>query len=213
MPQKHNLMDRLIINFDKMLKPELYTTNARDIPGSSEEDNQIQMSTKQKQIAIGKLRVNHCGEVCAQALYRGQAITARDVNTKSKLEAAADEEIEHLHWCKHRIKQLGGRTSLLNPAWFIGSFTLGIIAGFAGDKWSLGFLEETEYQVGDHLQSHINSWPEFDKTSLSILKQMQIDELEHANTANICGAEKLPAPIPKLMKYTAKFMTTTATYI
>ena len=195
-----------------MLSPSNYMSGSRPSP-SMKNGNDEQFSSKQKCDAIGRMRVNHCGEVCAQALYLGQAITARNKLTKDKLQHAANEEIEHLSWCATRIQQLGGKPSILNPLWFIGSFTIGTIAGIAGDKWSLGFLAETEKQVGAHLQNHIDNWPKFDTNSLAILKQMHIDELDHANTAINCGATPLPSPIPAIMRYSAKIMTRTTFYI
>lgn len=209
---QHSWLDKVIINFDKMLKPGMYIEDSNDIPGASEQENEPLIGNIRKD-AIGKMRVNHCGEVCAQALYLGQSITARDPKIKEELKGAADDEILHLHWCATRINQLGGKPSILNPAWFIGSFVIGTAAGIAGDKWSLGFLAETEKQVGEHLQKHIDEWPNFDKSSLAILKQMHEDELKHADTAKDCGAASLPYPVPNLMKYTAKIMTKTAYFL
>jgi ubiquinone biosynthesis monooxygenase Coq7 len=209
---KHSFLDKAIINFDKLLKPELYLEGNSNLPGNEDSDD-INFTPVQKKDAIGKMRINHCGEVCAQALYLGQSITARNPEIRDELKSAAQEEVDHLYWCAARIKQLGGKTSILNPIWFIGSFTLGTIAGLAGDKWSLGFLAETEKQVGEHLQNHINHWPEFDKRSLAILKQMHEDELKHADTANECGAAQLPYPIPDMMRFSAKFMTKTTYFI
>jgi ubiquinone biosynthesis monooxygenase Coq7 len=159
------------------------------------------------------MRVNHTGEVCAQALYSGQALTAKNAATHSAMQQAAREETEHLAWCESRIHELGGRTSMLNPLFYAGSFTLGAIAGALGDKWSLGFLEETENQVGAHLASHLAQLPEADEKTRKIIEQMQLDEAHHANEAHQLGAAELPAPAKFLMQQMSKLMTKTTYHL
>ncbi len=156
------------------------------------------------------MRVNHVGEVCAQALYQGQALTSRSAAVREKMREAADEEIDHLNWCYQRIETLGGHTSLFNPIWYAGSFALGVGAGLAGDKWSLGFLAETEKQVVEHLHSHLERLPPQDIVSRAVVGQMAEDEAKHAEMAISEGGAELPAPIKGLMKLTARIMTTVA---
>lgn len=159
------------------------------------------------------MRVNHTGEVCAQALYRGQAITSKRSTTRDKLEQAAEEENDHLAWCAERIAQLGGHQSLLNPLWYVGSFGIGSVAGLAGDKWNLGFLAETERQVVTHLHDHLSRLPKDDQLSAAILEQMRVDEDQHATNALRAGGTQLPGPVKILMKLSSKLMTQTAYWI
>ena len=153
------------------------------------------------------MRVNHCGEICAQALYQGQALTSRDAAIREALRGAADEETEHLAWTEQRIAELGGRKSFLNPLWYLGSLTLGLAAGALGDKWNLGFLAETERQVEAHLDGHLQALPEGDGRSRAIVDQMRLDEIQHAETAVRYGAAELPVPAKAIMKTMAKVMT------
>jgi ubiquinone biosynthesis monooxygenase Coq7 len=153
------------------------------------------------------MRVNHCGEVCAQALYQGQALSARSDTLRAALRRAADEEQDHLAWSEARIRQLGGRTSLLNPLWYGGSLIIGYVAGRAGPAWNLGFLKETERQVEAHLQSHLDRLPAEDERTRAIVRQMQTDEANHAATAQRLGARALPGPVRLMMKATARVMT------
>jgi ubiquinone biosynthesis monooxygenase Coq7 len=156
------------------------------------------------------MRVNHCGEICAQALYQGQALTSRDPAVREALRGAADEETEHLAWTERRIAELGGRKSVLNPLWYAGSLTLGLVAGALGDKWNLGFLAETERQVEAHLDGHLLSLPEDDLRSRAIVDQMRQDEIQHAETAVRYGAAELPGLVKTAMKAMARVMTGTA---
>jgi ubiquinone biosynthesis monooxygenase Coq7 len=153
------------------------------------------------------MRVDHCGEICAQALYQGQALTSRDPSVREALRSAADEETEHLAWTEERIKALGGRKSLLNPLWYLGSLSLGVFAGKLGDRWNLGFLAETERQVEAHLDSHLRELPVQDQKSREIVDQMRIDEIAHAQTAVRLGAAELPALAKAAMRLSAKLMT------
>jgi ubiquinone biosynthesis monooxygenase Coq7 len=153
----------------------------------------------QRRHAAGLMRVNHTGEVCAQALYDGQAALARDPDTRAHLEAAAAEETDHLAWCAERLHELGDRPSLFNPLWYTGSFAIGALAALAGDRWSLGFVVETERQVEAHLGKHLERLPAPDTRSRAILETMQADEARHADNALARGGAKLPFPVPALM--------------
>ncbi|MES9966493.1 MAG: 2-polyprenyl-3-methyl-6-methoxy-1,4-benzoquinone monooxygenase [Sedimenticola sp.] len=153
------------------------------------------------------MRINHTGEVCAQALYQGQALTAKLPDVRDSMERSAQEENDHLAWCESRLNELGNRKSFLNPFWYAGSFAIGAAAGAAGDKWSLGFVAETEHQVCAHLDSHLEQIPTSDQKSRAILEQMREDELHHATVALEHGGAELPGPIKLAMKLTSKVMT------
>ena len=206
------MLDKLIIETDKVIKT-LFMQPVSRRAHPDEQITDVKLSEKEKQHVVGLMRVNHCGEVCAQALYQGQALTARDKTNQNKLDAAALEETEHLAWTKRRIEELGGHTSILNPFFYIGSFIFGAGAGLIGDKWSLGFLEETEHQVCEHLKEHINQLPNNDQKSKVILEQMRIDEAKHEQMAHDYGASKLPEPVKTLMQLFSKFMKNTTRYI
>lgn len=158
--------------------------------------------------AVGLMRVNHTGEVAAQALYHGQAVFSREQQTRDNLLTAADEEQEHLDWCEQRVSELGGEVSKLGPFWYWGSYSIGLIAGIAGDRWSLGFVKETEQQVVEHLQGHLGRLPVDDERSRKIVTDMIADEARHAAAAERDGATELPAMVKALMRLSAKFMTT-----
>ncbi len=159
------------------------------------------------------MRVNHVGEVCAQALYRGQAAAAQDNELRSHLLRAAEDEADHLAWTATRVRELGSHTSWLNPAWYAGAFVMGWLAGRCGDAWSLGFVHETEHQVEQHLASHLERLPQADQASRAMLEKMRQDEARHADQALAAGARPLPAPVPILMRTAARFMTTVAHHI
>lgn len=208
--RKFSPIDNLISGIDQALRT-LYTPpqgTGRANPAATRND--AELSTKEQKHVAGLMRVNHAGEISAQALYQGQAFTARLPNVREKMEQAAIEENDHLIWCENRLKELGSHTSLLNPLWYAGSFTIGALAGSAGDKWSLGFVVETENQVVKHLNSHLDSLPQQDTKSRAILEQMKEDELHHATMALESGAAELPKPVKLLMKLTSKVMTKTA---
>ena len=171
------------------------------------------LDDEQRRHAASLMRVNHCGEVCAQALYQGQALFARDGKVKESLQEAADEEVDHLAWTAQRIDTLGGRLSLLNPVWYAGSFAIGAAAALVSDKVSLGFVAETENQVSKHLQSHLDRLPEQDERSRAIVAQMDIDERQHATNAVDMGGVELPGPVKKAMACCGKVMTTTSYWI
>jgi ubiquinone biosynthesis monooxygenase Coq7 len=207
------MLDKLIIEIDKGLKTLTASAHsARAYPDASI-TKADELSADEKRHAAALMRVNHCGEVCAQALYNGQALTARNPQTVDALKQASKEETEHLAWCEKRIRELGGRTSLLNPLWYAGSFTLGAIAGAIGDKWNLGFLAETERQVGAHLDRHLHELPSKDEKSRAILEQMKTDEAAHAATAIDLGGAELPKPIKAAMQQVSKVMTTTTYHL
>jgi ubiquinone biosynthesis monooxygenase Coq7 len=206
------MIDSLIMEFDKALRTVFAPApTTRRMPGEDVPD--AEMSDAERRHAAGLMRINHCGEICAQALYRGQALTSRDPEVKRALEAAAWEETEHLNWTERRIDELGGRKSILNPLFYAGSLALGVIAGKAGDKWNLGFLAETERQVEGHLESHKSRLPEQDRRSWEILEQMKVDEIKHAEMAIHYGAAELPQPIKQAMTLSSKVMTTAAYYV
>lgn len=167
------------------------------------------LTPAEKKHSAGLMRVNHTGEVCAQALYHAQALTARDRSLCQQMQLAAEEENDHLAWCAQRLADLDSRPSLSNPLWYATSFGLGCLAGWAGDAWSLGFVVETEHQVVAHLDSHLNKLPEHDNQSRAIVKQMRNDEAAHAATAQAAGANPLPRPVKALMSTLAKLMTWT----
>ena len=207
------MLDRLIIEFDKGLKTlAANTLSVRPHPDQNIQQS-TELSTDEKRHAAALMRINHCGEVCAQALYNGQALTAKNPQTVRALEQASKEETEHLAWCEKRIHELGGRTSLFNPIWYAGSFTLGAIAGALGDKWNLGFLAETERQVGAHLNRHLDELPAADEKSRAILEQMKTDEAEHAATAIHLGGAELPSPVIAAMQGMSKVMTSTTYHL
>jgi len=168
------------------------------------------LSDKQKAHAAGLMRVNHAGEVAAQALYQGHAMVARDPNIEEQMHRAAAEEFDHLAWCEQRLHELNERPSLLSPVWYAGAFAIGAASGVLGDRWSLGFIAETEKQVCAHLDSHLDKLPDDDVKSRTIVKQMRDEEQEHGENAKNAGAAELPDPIRDLMKLTAKVMTLTA---
>ena len=206
------VLDRLIVEFDKGLRTVFAKpANARANP--AEDLVEPELSEAEKKQVIALMRVNHTGEVCAQALYSGQAITSKNVETTQALNAASLEEIDHLAWCESRITELNGRTSLLNPLFYASSFAIGAIAGAVGDKWNLGFLAETEKQVSAHLAKHLEKLPAEDLKTRVIVTQMQIDEDHHAETAQQQGAAELPDSIQKIMQTTSKVMTTASYYI
>lgn len=168
------------------------------------------LSAADRRLSGALMRVNHVGEVCAQALYQAQALTARTPELRAQMNAAAREETDHLAWTEQRLQELGDRPSLLNPLWYAGAFALGLAAGRAGDAWSLGFVVETERQVEQHLASHLTRLPADDAVSRAIVSQMKNDEAQHAAAAEQAGAVALPAPVRWAMRAAAKVMTTTA---
>jgi 3-demethoxyubiquinol 3-hydroxylase len=207
-----NRFDTLITEFDTGLRTLL--AKPHSIRAHPDENIvEANLTEAEKKQAGALMRVNHTGEVCAQALYSGQSVTSKSVETATALKQAALEETEHLAWCESRISELGSRTSLLNPLFYLGSFSLGAIAGAVGDKWSLGFVEETEKQVGKHLASHLEKLPQTDQKTRKIIEQMQEDEAKHAKEAKQHGAAELPSPVKFLMRQVSKLMTSSSYYL
>ncbi|MFQ5581744.1 MAG: 2-polyprenyl-3-methyl-6-methoxy-1,4-benzoquinone monooxygenase [Mariprofundaceae bacterium] len=203
-------MDKIISHIDRALN-NIFCEQQSSRPYPSEKTKDKQTLTQdQRRKAAGLMRVNHAGEMAAQALYQGQSLTARDPSLKYKLHHASIEESDHLNWCRRRLDELDERPSLLDPLWYAGSLGIGMIAGAIGDRWNLGFLAETEYQVVRHLDSHLEHLPEQDTRSRKIIEQMKKDELGHAHLAEDLGAARLPDGIKSLMRITAKIMTTVA---
>ncbi len=204
--------DSLIVNIDKALRT-VFATAASRRPYPDAGLDEAELSEADKRHAAGLMRVNHSGEVCAQALYQGQALTARNPEAAKALVEASDEETEHLAWCEKRLEELGSRKSFLNPLWYAGSFGLGVLAGALGDKWNLGFLAETERQVEGHLNGHLASLPASDARSRAIVAQMKSDESRHAETALAHGGAELPMAAKLAMRLSSKVMTKMAYYL
>ena len=202
-------MDRLIGEFDRALRAIVGVASAaRASPGAQHPEGDL--DDKERAHAAALMRVNHVGEVCAQALYQGQALTARDLQAKTALQQAAREEEDHLAWSADRIRELGGRPSLLNPLWYVGAFAIGSVAGALGDRWNLAFLAETEKQVEEHLTGHLGELPAGDERTRAVVAAMREDEAKHRMTAVRMGAADLPAPVKRAMRFASKVMTTVA---
>lgn len=207
-----NLRDRILSTLDAGLRTVFVPTRATR-PSPATAQPQVELPDADRQLAAALMRVNHVGEICAQALYQSQALFSRSEPLRQHFEQAAEEELDHLAWTADRIAELGGHTSHLAPLWWAGAFTWGSLAGLAGDKWSLGFVVETERQVEAHLASHLQRLPEADAPSRAIVDQMRHEEAEHAEAALAAGAQALPAPIPELMRAAARVMTTVAHHV
>jgi ubiquinone biosynthesis monooxygenase Coq7 len=204
--RRYSPLDRLLIRIDHALTTSLSdgaqaerANPARDVPD-------LVLDDAARRHAAGLMRINHTGEVCAQALYVGQAVVARDPATRRDLERAAQEETDHLAWCGERLEELNSRPSVLNPLWYAGSYAIGVAAGLAGDGWNLGFVVETERQVEAHLGEHLETLPAGDERSRAILRTMKDDEARHADHAEAAGARRLPFPVPRLMALTSALM-------
>ncbi|HVK56159.1 MAG TPA: 2-polyprenyl-3-methyl-6-methoxy-1,4-benzoquinone monooxygenase [Burkholderiales bacterium] len=206
------IADKLIIGFDQALRTVLAPANARrPTPGESASLHELPSDDKRE--AARLMRVNHSGEVCAQALYQGQSLTARNPEIQAALEVASREEVDHLAWCETRLHELGSRKSLLNPFWYGASFALGAFSGLMGDRWNLAFLVETERQVEGHLKSHLERLSVADYRTRAIVEQMKRDEASHAQTGLEYGAAELPLPIKFAMKLTSRVMTKTTYWV
>jgi len=209
--KSHSPLDRLLIEIEHSLRTSFVKPpTRRPCPAADTACNDHQLDERESRHVAGLMRVNNAGEVAAQGLYRGQAALARKPELQRELMKAADEENEHLNWCQTRLEQLGERRSLLDPFWYWGSFAIGAAAAAIGDRWSLGFVEETEKQVTRHLESHIEQLPEQDHCSRRMLEQMKQDEMRHATQAHQAGAAPLPTPVRKAMSLVSRLMTTTA---
>jgi 3-demethoxyubiquinol 3-hydroxylase len=196
MTRQYSPLDRLLSGIGRALQP---AATEKPPPGDG-------LDAAARSHAAGLMRVNHAGEVAAQALYHGQALTARSPRTREHLLAAAREEAEHLHWCETRLRELGDQPSRLEPLWYAGSYAIGAATGLAGDRWSLGFVEETERQVSEHLDEHLRQLPERDARSRDIVRRMRDDELRHGAEASAAGARTLPEPVRRLMRRVAAVM-------
>jgi ubiquinone biosynthesis monooxygenase Coq7 len=208
MTQRHYTpIDRLIRNADNALRTLFGRPRVTERPYPAALLDEAALGQQERRHVARLMRINHTGEVCAQALYQGQAITARLPETRKRMERSALEENDHLAWCATRIEELGDRKSLLNPLFFAGSFAIGALAGLAGDRWSLGFVVETERQVEDHLDDHLDQVPERDERTRAVLEQMKVDEIHHAQVAKAAGGAELPAPIRTAMRLASRAMT------
>ena len=199
----------MIGGFDRALRAIAGVANASR-PSPAERKEEAQLDEKERAHAAALMRVNHVGEVCAQALYQGQALTARDPHAKAALQQAAREEEDHLAWSADRIHELGGRPSLLNPLWYAGAFAIGTLAGALGDRWNLAFLAETEKQVEEHLTGHLGELPAGDERTRAVVEAMREDEAKHRTTAVRMGAAELPGPVKTAMRFASKVMTSVA---
>jgi ubiquinone biosynthesis monooxygenase Coq7 len=203
------IVDRLILEFDRALRAVAGVVQAsRPSPGERVAENPV--TDEQRAHAAALMRVNHVGEVCAQALYQGQALTARDAVARATLQKAAREEEDHLAWSAQRIRELGGRPSLLNPLWYAGAFAMGAVAGALGDRWNLAFLAETERQVEEHLSGHLEALPQDDGRTRAVVEGMRADEARHRAAALELGAAELPEPVKRAMRLASKVMTSVA---
>lgn len=209
--REYSATDKLVFMLDDALCTVFgHPPGNRPSPAGDQDDG---ADTSDRIRSAQLMRVNHSGEVCAQALYQAQALTARSDSVKNAMESASREENDHLNWCEERLEQLDSHRSLLNPVWYCGSFMIGTLFGMAGDRWNLGFLAETERQVVKHLEGHLERLPPDDSKSRAIVEQMRDDEASHATQAVNSGAADLPRPIKRLMALSSKVMTTTAARI
>jgi 3-demethoxyubiquinol 3-hydroxylase len=208
-PRRLTLADRLIRELDRGLRT-VAAANVAARPNPAGNAPETVLDPAARRHAAGLMRVNHAGEIAAQALYHGQALTARDPKTRQSLLDAARDETDHLAWCQDRVRELDSHTSLLAPIWYAGAFSIGALTGLTGDRTSLGFVAETEKQVVEHLESHLHELPEDDDRSRRIVAQMQADEDRHGSEAKRAGGRELPRPIREIMRRTARIMTRTA---
>ncbi|MDG4552196.1 MAG: 2-polyprenyl-3-methyl-6-methoxy-1,4-benzoquinone monooxygenase [Candidatus Contendobacter sp.] len=211
--RNYTSLDALLINLDQAVRT-LFGHSAgtgRSSPAAAAPP--AELPPREQRRAARLMRVNHTGEVCAQALYQGQALTARLAEVRDRMEQATVEENDHLAWCEARLRELDSQPSLLNPLFYVGAFAIGALAGAAGDRWSLGFVAETERQVVEHLNDHLKRLPATDRPSRAILEQMREDEARHATTAMAAGAAHLPFPVRALMKGASKVMTQTTHWV
>lgn len=206
-------LDRFLVGANDMLRTVAAPTghSARDNPASGVRE--ARLNTAEKAHAAGLMRVNHAGEVAAQALYKGHAAVARDQDIERHMQEAAAEELDHLAWCEQRIEELGEQPSRLSPVWYAGAYAIGAASGILGDKWSLGFIAETEKQVCEHLDRHLDGLPAADLRSRTIITTMRDEEAEHGRNAVEAGAAELPGPVKSLMRLTAKVMTKAAYWV
>ena len=203
-------IDKLLASANNALRTLAAPAGVGTRPNPSANIDEGELDDRQRAHAAGLMRVNHAGEIAAQALYQGHAAVARDETFEAQMKHAANEEFDHLAWCEQRITELGSRPSRLSPVWYTGAYAIGAASGVIGDKWSLGFIAETENQVCAHLESHLNGLPKDDAKSRAIVRQMHAEEAEHGKNAVDAGAAVLPGAVKRLMRTTAKVMTKTA---
>ena len=203
-------LDRLLAGANNALRTIAAPAGRPARPSPAGQVADVELTEQQKAHAAGLMRVNHAGEVAAQGLYQGHAAVARDPGIERQMQQAAEEEFDHLAWCEQRLEEFGSGPSILSPVWYTGAFLIGAASGLLGDKWSLGFIAETEKQVCAHLDSHLERLPDDDARSRAIVTQMRDEEEEHGDNARNAGAAELPAAVRELMKLTARVMTTTA---
>ena len=209
----YSALDHLVMNFDQAVRTLAGKPLVTERPDPAADQVQPDLSDAEKAESVRLMRVNHSGEVAAQALYQGQALTARLDTVRDRMELAAREENDHLEWCGRRVREMGGRLSYLNPAWYLGSMAIGAAAGAIGDKWSLGFVAETERQVVSHLDEHLQRLSPNDRKGRAVLEQMKIDEARHGASAKAAGGVELPVPVKKLMRLSSRIMTRIAYWI
>jgi len=205
--RKLSSLDRVFVNLDRAVRTVFGRPQTTRRPNPAGNIAETELPEQERRHSARLMRINHTGEICAQALYQGQALTARLPEVRRAMGRSAREENDHLHWCETRIHELGDRKSFLNPLWYAGSFTIGALAGLAGDKWSLGFVVETEHQVENHLDKHLDQIPVTDRKTRAILDQMKADEIHHAQVAKAAGGAPLPGPVKLAMRLTSKVMT------
>lgn len=203
-------LDRLLASANNALRTVAAPAGRTTRPYPAADIEEAQLSTAERHHAAGLMRVNHAGEVAAQALYQGHATVARNRRIESQMQAAAVEEFDHLAWCEQRLTELGETPSRLGPFWYAGAYVIGAMSGLLGDRWSLGFIAETEHQVCEHLDKHLDELPETDRRSRAVLKQMRNEEAMHSKHAREAGAAQLPTPIRGLMRLTARVLTRSA---
>jgi ubiquinone biosynthesis monooxygenase Coq7 len=206
-------IDRLLAGVDTAIRTLAVPATRHTRPNPAGELEEAQLSPHEKSHVAGLMRVNHAGEVAAQGLYQGHASVARDATNEEQMRQAAEEELDHLGWCEQRLHELGEGPSKLAPLWYAGAFVIGAASGILGDRWSLGFIEETEKQVSDHLTGHLERLPKKDARSRAIIRQMREEEETHGANAHAAGAAALPGPVRGLMRVTAKVMTRTAYWV
>lgn len=211
--RSYSPFDRALMNLDQAVRTLFGKPQTTERPNPAAGLPEADLTDQQRRQVAGLMRINHTGEVCAQALYQGQAMTAQLPEVRKSMERSAKEENDHLVWCESRIEALGDRKSLLNPLWYAGSFTIGALAGLAGDKWSLGFVIETERQVEDHLNEHLCQLPASEAKTRAVLEQMKEDEIHHAEVARQAGGMPLPLPVKLAMKAMSKLMTKTVYWL
>ncbi len=211
--RQYRFFDKICLGIDQAMRALMDNAKTSGVQNPAKGVEDIVLNDEQRKHSAALMRINHAGEICAQALYHGQGVVSRSPETQAKMQQAAIEEGDHLAWCKKRLDELDSHTSYLNPLWYVGSFCIGMVAGMIGDKWSLGFVAETERQVIKHLKGHLHLLPQQDQRSYTILERMEKDEAKHRDEAIAAGAHELPEMIKKTMAITSKVMVKTAYWV